>query len=201
MIANTELNSSTAIESVGQPYGESFATESRYAETVPRDGDRGTFQELTEFGRSNLKVKQLRPKPFATFPIDGDQLFAMSDQSGFVAPDIFRHVIIQKPYEMSQIVRDFIMRQKRQLDMNKSLDIVSTRISEFMKKQGIKAKILIDLETDTEYDDWAEPRIKVLVEPSEFERAYGLFDKLLNFSLQCVRRREMKRFRITLDAR
>lgn len=201
MITNTEPNSSTAIELVRQPYGENFATESRYTKAVPRDSDRGTFQELTEFERPKVKVKKLWPKPFTRFPIDGDQLLAMSDQSGFVAPDIFRHVIVQKPYEMSQIVRDFIMKQKRQRDMDKSLDTVSTRISEFMKKQGIKAKILIDLETDTEYDDWAEPRIKVLVEPSEFERAYGLFDKLLNFSLQCVRKREMKRFRITLDAR
>jgi len=200
MITNTELNSSTATELVRQLYGETFsATETRYPETAPRDSERGTFQEPSQYERPKLKIKQLMPRPLARFPIEGNQLLATYDQSAFTARDILPHAVVQKPYEMNQIVRDFIKKQKRQLDLNKSLNTVSTRISEFMNRQGIKAKVVIDLETDTEYDDWTEPRIKVLVEPSELERVYGLFDRLLDFSLQHVRKREMKRFRITLD--
>lgn len=107
--------------------------------------------------------------------------------------------LFQKPYKMTEIAHDFIRKQKRSIDLNKSLDKVSNRIFEFMKEQAIESEIIIDLEVDTEYDDWIEPRIRVLVEPSKFEQAYTLFDKLLDFSLKGIRKRETRRFIITLD--
>jgi hypothetical protein len=200
MIATPELNSSTAIELVQQPYCETFTgTRSYYKETIPKDVERDLLQGLAEFEKSQWKTRQLEPKTLARFPFGDDQSRTILNQSAFVTPGLINHIPVQKPYEMSEVARDFINRQKRPIDLNRSLDVVSTRVSDFMKKHRITAKILIDTETDTEFDDWTEPRIKILVEQAKFERAYTLFDELLNYALQSVRKREMKRFRITLD--
>jgi len=108
--------------------------------------------------------------------------------------------VYEKPYEITEVARRFIMKQKKSVDLNKNLNKVSNRILEFMNKQSIKSKVIIDLEVDAEYDDWIEPRIRVLVEPSKFEQAYELFKEILDFSLKEVHKRETERFMITLDA-
>lgn len=107
--------------------------------------------------------------------------------------------IYQKPYKITEVAHDFIRKQKKSFALNESLDKVSNRILEFMRAQAIKSEIIIDLEVDPEYGDWIEPKIQVLIELSKFEDAYELFGELLDFSLKGIRRKETKRFMITID--
>jgi len=119
---------------------------------------------------------------------------AISDILGLPLSPIF-----QRPYKITEAASNFIISEKRSKALEESLDRISSRISEFMKKQDIRTEIIIDLEVDTEYEDWIEPRIRILVESSKLEKSYSLFGNLLKYSLMGTRKREMKRIRITLD--
>lgn len=135
-----------------------------------------------------------------TLDVVGTQLSLDQSEVSLILSRLPHPSAYLKPYRSTQTARDFIRKQKRPIALDASLDQVSSRIAEFMNRKAMKSEVIVDLEIDPEYDDWVEPRIKVLVEPSKLGEAYTLFEDLLGFALRDIRKRESKRFMITLDS-
>jgi len=196
MIAPEEVNSSVGVNIKAEQVSGYRPFPSGQQSGITDEGPR-VAQDVFPLWRA-FEEEEPKMHVFDWMSILGDQFLNQSGVSNILGrrpqPPVF-----QKPYKITEIAHDFIRKQKRSIDLNKSLDKVSNRILEFMKGRAIESEIIIDLEADTEYGDWIEPRIRVLVEPSKFEQTYKLFDKLLYFSLKGIRKRETKRFMITLD--
>lgn len=130
-------------------------------------------------------------------PLKFDNQFENAAVSELIEP--IQYPLYQNPYKMTKTVRSFIIKQKKSSDLFKSINHVRDRISKFFDDKKIKSELLISLEIDEEYNDWIEPAIKVFIDPQNFERAYELFDLLLDFSLEGVRKKDQRRFAITLE--
>lgn len=166
--------------------------------------DEERVQDIFQAGRLFEKRNIRKPEKSKTLALDRiialnqlvSNLSGLTDTLGPLPSPIY-----QEPYKITEVAREFIRKQKKSFSLNESLDRVSNRILEFMADRSIESQIIIDLEVDPEYGDWIEPKIQVLIEPSKFEKAYGLFSELLEFTLKGVRRKETKRFMITIDTK
>lgn len=175
-------------------------------------GSRSSQFANEDFAQDPFQVRRAseqevrRPQDSTMYPLGmtldvvGTQLSLDQSEVSLILSRLPHPSAYLKPYRSTQTARDFIRKQKRPIALDASLDQVSSRIAEFMNRKAMKSEVIVDLEIDPEYDDWVEPRIKVLVEPSKLGEAYTLFEDLLGFALRDIRKRESKRFMITLDS-
>lgn len=103
-------------------------------------------------------------------------------------------------YMISRDAELFINRQKNPLRFRKDITTISDRASEYLSREGIKAKISVSLFADPEYDDWIEPKIRIEVPKDELAKTYGIYNGLLSYCLQGIRRRTMKQLFVTIES-
>jgi len=102
-------------------------------------------------------------------------------------------------FEISRPADEFISKQKKSIQFRTDLIKISNRISEFLGKQGIQAKVSIDLFTDPEYSDWTEAKIKIDTPSAKLEKMYALYNEILGYSLEGVRKRVLKKLMISIE--
>lgn len=200
MIVSKEINSPTGTIPMEDQIGEYYSFPEERPEliderTIPHDfpelfkPPKREIDEISKRLKTNVRDEIITP----------DSRYLQRVGAASSIPRFPLPPVAWQPYEISKIASDFIKEQKRAFALNKSLDTVAEGILRFMKSQNIEARIVIDLETDPEYDDWKEPRVRVLIPSCKFEHTYRHFSELLNFSLRGIRKRDLIRFRVTLD--
>lgn len=102
-------------------------------------------------------------------------------------------------FEISRDAEDFISKQKKSIQFRGDLFKISDRISEFLEKRRIQARVSIDLFTDPEYHDWTETMIKIGTREKQMKRMYALYDELLRYSLEGIRKRSLKKLAVAIE--
>lgn len=198
-----ENNSSMATDIPAEPsMGRYRSLQRRKLSAIFYHRDTQEMFQAEQLLEKHITKKSKEPKVSALDKIIGLNIQSVSNLTGLTdMVDPLPSPIYQKPYRITESAHDFIRKQKKSFALNESLDRVSNRILEFMRERCIESEIIIDLEVDPEYGDWIEPKIQVLVESSKFEKAYELLSQLLEFSLKGIRKKETKRFMITVDVK
>lgn len=102
-------------------------------------------------------------------------------------------------YKISVDAEEFISKQRKSVMFHRDLISISDRLSEFLEKQGIQARISIDLFVDPEYRGWTEVKIQINVSNEKFEKVYSLYDEMLDSSLVGIHKRSLKNIVINIE--
>lgn len=114
--------------------------------------------------------------------------------------DYVKRFAVTQQYDISIDAEDFINGQKKSIRYRKDILIISNRASEFLRKEGIQAKISISLFTDPEYKDWIEPKIGIEVPKNEMEKTYNIYNTLLSYSLKGIRKKTLRKLLVTIES-
>lgn len=103
--------------------------------------------------------------------------------------------------EISRDAEHYIKRQKNFSRYKSDINKIGNRILDFLKQKEICAKISVNLFSDPEYTNWAEPRIQIIVPSENLQKTYELFNDLLEYSFVGVSRKTLKKVVITIDSK
>lgn len=178
----------------GQAHGRAEAA-SVYMKTPPT---RETFVSIGIKDQEELLNSVLRSISPRTIPIEPKR---MATSAVATLWNIRIPARASQQYQISRDANDFINRQKKAVQYRKDIFIVSDKVSGFLKREGIEAKISIDLFTDPEYSDWVESKIRIEVPADELKRAYGIYNELLSYSLKGIHKKTLKQLLVTIENR
>lgn len=110
-----------------------------------------------------------------------------------------RKIPLSRTFMISRDAQDFISKQKKSIQFRGDLLKISDRISEFLEKQGIRARVSIDLFADPEYRDWTETVIKIGTSEEKLAKVYAICDELFRYSLEGIRKRSLKKLTVAIE--
>jgi hypothetical protein len=108
---------------------------------------------------------------------------------------------LSQPCEITDVADAFIGKQKQSVKYRQEILLIADRITGFLSAKGIDAETCVDLFTDPEYSNWSEPKIQITVNKDALEKAYALFDEVLEFSFKGITQKTLKRLLVTIDSR
>lgn len=166
---------------------ENFAFNSEYDEI----GDPTFF--YPRYKRYNIDKPKFSTKKISDFEL------VLNRSSGIdeISPDQILPRI--KNYHMTELITSFINKNKKTRRLRKPIDFISNKIYDYLITQKIRTEIIVDLEVDSEYDDWVEPVIKIMVDSSDFEKVYSLYDVMLSHSLKKLKGKISEKIMISVD--
>lgn len=104
-------------------------------------------------------------------------------------------------YEITKEVEMFIGRQKKSIRFQNEVSNIADRVSAFLIKENIDAEVTVELFVDSEYSDWKEPKIQIIVRKEQLGKAYDTFDNLLTYAFNGISQKTVRRISVNLDSR
>lgn len=136
------------------------------------------------------------PKPIIGLSTLQNELIGVATRS-----DALVEINNVEPQTITEAADYFISRQKKSVKYRTEILKVSSRVTEYLKREKIDADVTVDLLTDPEYSNWVEPKIQILVKNEQLKKTYDVFDKLLEFSFSGISKKTLQRLSVTIDSR
>lgn len=174
-----------------------YARTTREAEAAPlysSDFPQGSIS-IGAFQQRDYLTSILR-KPQRLISFTGVSAPATSAIEGLEYP---KKVPVSRIFKISRDAEDFIAKQKKSIQFRGDLLKISDRISEFLEKRRFQAKVSIDLFIDPEYHDWTETMIKIGTREKEMKKMYALYDEILRYSLEGIKKRSLKKLAVAIE--
>jgi hypothetical protein len=110
--------------------------------------------------------------------------------------------VIRTPYhEITSEVEVFISHQKKPIKFRNEVSMIAERVSAFLIKENIDGEVSVELSVDSEYSDWAEPKIEINVAKEQLGKAYDTFDNLLTYAFDGISQKTIRRISVNLSSR